>query len=173
MSKADWERVYTDAWSQFYTPEHMATILRRAAASGVKTWSILKLLAWFSTSVSLEGVHPLQGGVLRLKHRLDRRPQLGIEPAWIFYPRSAWDTVAKAAGLLGLAWKLNRVRKRIEADPDKRAYSDQALAAVRASDVDELELFTQTDAARNAVVHAREIDRITHTHMQRVPIAGG
>jgi hypothetical protein len=64
------------------------------------------------------------------------------------------------------------VRKRIEADPEKRSYTDQALAAVRDSDVDELELFTQTDAARHAVVHAREIDRITHPRIQKLPAAG-
>ena len=33
MSKEEWEEVYRDAWTTYYTPEHMETILRRGAAS--------------------------------------------------------------------------------------------------------------------------------------------
>ena len=161
MTQAEWERIYLDAWSLFYTPEHMATILKRAAATGVRTWSILKLLVWFSTSVAVEKVHPLQGGVLRLKDRRDRRPGLRIEPAWSFYPKFAWETVSKTARLLALGFRLNAVRKRIEADPDKEAYSDQALTPVRDDDAEALELFTQNDAARGAVKRAQKLAELT------------
>src|SRR5262245_5004348 len=34
MSKADWEAIYREAWSLYYTPEHSATLLRRAVATG-------------------------------------------------------------------------------------------------------------------------------------------
>ena len=161
MTQAEWERIYHDAWSLFYTPEHMATILKRAAATGVKTWSILKLLVWFSTSVAIEKVHPLQGGLLRLKHRLDRRPGLRIEPVWSFYPKLAWETVSKTAKLLALGFRLNAVRKRIEADPNKRAYTDQALTPVCEDDTEALELFTQNDAARGAVKRAQRLAELT------------
>src|SRR5262249_32778608 len=85
MSQEECERIYLDAWSLYYTREHMETVLRRAAATGVNTFSILKLLLWFSTSASLEKVHPLQGGVIRMKNRRDRRAGLPIEPRWQFY----------------------------------------------------------------------------------------
>jgi len=32
MSDAEWEDAYRAAWSAFYTPEHVRTILRRSAA---------------------------------------------------------------------------------------------------------------------------------------------
>ena len=32
MSDAEWEEAYRAAWANYYTPEHMRTILRRAAA---------------------------------------------------------------------------------------------------------------------------------------------
>ena len=31
MSDAEWEEAYQAAWQAFYTPEHIRTILRRAA----------------------------------------------------------------------------------------------------------------------------------------------
>ena len=73
MSQAEWEKIYMDAWSLYYTPEHMRTILKRAAAKGIKMFSVVKLLLWFSASPSVERVHPLQGGVVRLKSRRDRQ----------------------------------------------------------------------------------------------------
>jgi hypothetical protein len=35
MSKAEWERAYQLAWETYYTPEHMATVMRRAVATGM------------------------------------------------------------------------------------------------------------------------------------------
>src|SRR5262245_65038803 len=37
MSDAAWEKVYFDSWRQFYTPEHVETVLRRDAARGART----------------------------------------------------------------------------------------------------------------------------------------
>ncbi len=34
MSKHEWEAIYREAWSLYYTPEHMKTLLRRTAATG-------------------------------------------------------------------------------------------------------------------------------------------
>src|SRR3954465_13516872 len=33
MSKAEWERAYHDAWSHYYTPAHMRTLLKRGVAT--------------------------------------------------------------------------------------------------------------------------------------------
>ena len=61
MSKQDWDEIYREAWSLYYTPEHMRTLLRRAAATGVSMGSLVKVLVTFATTVRLENVHPLQG----------------------------------------------------------------------------------------------------------------
>jgi hypothetical protein len=34
MSKEEWEGAYRQAWAAYYTPEHMETVMRRAAATG-------------------------------------------------------------------------------------------------------------------------------------------
>ncbi|WP_018184488.1 B12-binding domain-containing radical SAM protein [Kaistia granuli] len=162
MSQQEWEGIYREAWRLFYSPEHMVTILRRAAATGVRTKSIQKLLIWFSTSVDVEHVHPLQGGVIRFKDRLDRRPGLPIEPAWRFYPHHAWETLSKSAKLIWLGLKLERERRRIEAMPDKKSYIDAALMPVVDDETETLEIFNQNEAARGAVRHAHQIDLLTH-----------
>ena len=84
MTKTEWEGIYREAWSLYYTPEHMATILRRAAATGIPLNSLIKALVPFATTAHLENVHPLQGGLFRLKRRSERRPGLPRENIAIF-----------------------------------------------------------------------------------------
>jgi hypothetical protein len=40
-------------------------------------------------------VHPLQGGIFRLKHPSERRPGLSRENPWFFWPRFTWETLVK------------------------------------------------------------------------------
>ncbi|NEV76203.1 radical SAM protein, partial [Rhodopseudomonas sp. BR0C11] len=35
MSRSEWEAIYREAWSRYYTPDHIETLLRRAAATGI------------------------------------------------------------------------------------------------------------------------------------------
>ena len=72
----DWERTYLDAWQSYYTPAHVETIMRRAAATGIGFGRLLGLLLECSKIVAIEKCHPMQGGIVRIKHRTDRRPGL-------------------------------------------------------------------------------------------------
>ena len=74
MSKDEFEQVYQDSWRVYYSPEHMKTVMRRAAATGISAGKILFLLVWYYGCAELEKIHPLQGGYLRRKYRRDRRP---------------------------------------------------------------------------------------------------
>ncbi len=59
MSDAQWRDIYREAWSLYFSPEHIQTLFRRAAATGVPMGSLLKILATFSQMVPVEGVHPI------------------------------------------------------------------------------------------------------------------
>ena len=157
MSREAWQAAYRDAWSQFYTPEHLETILRRAAASGICTHRLMMILLWFSAAVPLENVHPLQAGIFRLKRRTERRPGLPIEPVWVFYPRYIAETVRKYVGLARRLSELKSIRKRIVGDPDASRYMDTALVPVSDHSEDELELYTQTASAKVAVARERRV----------------
>jgi radical SAM superfamily enzyme YgiQ (UPF0313 family) len=156
MTKREWEDIYREAWSLYYTPKHMKTLLRRAAATGVPIGSLVKLLVIFGTSVRLEGVHPLQGGLLRLKHPSERRPGLPRENPFIFWPRFAWETLRKhvffASAIIALlpsAFALSR-------NPAARNYLDQALTPTSEEEYDTLALFTQNDAAQAAIPRSKK-----------------
>jgi len=170
MSKAEWEAIYREAWSLYYTPEHMKTLMRRAAATGVPTGSLLKLLVSFATTVRLENVHPLQSGILRLKHPSERRPGLPRERIWIFWPRFVWETLYKHAVLAGMIARLYMLKISIARDPDARAYTDRALTPVGDDDDASLDLLTKTAGASAAIAHVRRVAELTSARSgERLP----
>jgi radical SAM superfamily enzyme YgiQ (UPF0313 family) len=162
MTRAEWQRAYHDAWKRYYTPEHIETILRRARASGVNIYRLMLMMVAFATAVSVEGVHPLQGGVLRLKHPSERRPNLPVEPLWLFYPRFVGELAGKLFRLMLAVARIAWIFRRVARDPKGLLYTDLALTPVGEQEADTLELFTQSTAARAAVVHARKVKELTH-----------
>ncbi len=161
MSGQEWEAIYHEAWSLYYKPEHMKTLLRRTAATGGPMGSLVKLLLTFSTTDRLEKVHPLQSGILRLKHPSERRPGLPRESPWVFWPRFVWETLYKHAILAGLIGRLLVWKTAIARDPDARGYMDQALTPVGDDEDVTLDLLTKTTGARAAVAHAKKIAELT------------
>ena len=163
MSQREWEQIYWDAWQIYYTPEHIATILKRAKASGITIYRLMVIILWFASSLRVEKVHPLQGGILRLKSRHERRPELAVESPFVFYPRFAAEFVAKHARILREAWRIRRICDRVEANPANAHYTDAAMTPVTEDETETLEMFTQTSAARGAVAHAHKIKTLTAT----------
>ena len=101
MSDAAWEESYRAAWEAFYNPEHVRTILRRAAASELgRPKTTLTTLLWFKLVSSFEHVHPLEGGALRMKHRRDRRSRPAAGESPLFYPRYVAETRCEMLALL-------------------------------------------------------------------------
>ena len=63
----------------YYTDDHVETVLRRAVASGLKPTKMANILTAFAGGARIESVHPLQLGVIRRKDRTQRRSGLPIE----------------------------------------------------------------------------------------------
>ena len=161
MSSNEWQDIYHEAWSLYYTPEHMKTLLRRAAATGVPIGNLAKYLLTFSTTDRLENVHPLQGGILRLKHPSERRPGLSRVTPWFFWPRFGWETFVKHVVLTGAIVRLLIWQTAIMYSPDARDYMDQALTPVSDDDDETLDLLTKTTGGRAAVAHVKKIPELT------------
>ncbi len=155
MSRQEWQDVYLKAWHAFYTPEHMETVMRRAAACGIDPRKIKNIVLGFYGSQAIEGVHPLQGGLLRLKRRTDRRPGLPVVNPWVFYPAFAWETVVKLARYARLNHTYSRILKRVAADAAPGTYTDLALRPAADDDLDQLSIFELTDSAKKAAERAR------------------
>ena len=162
MSRDEWEAIYREAWSLYYTPEHMKVLLRRAAATGVPLRSLPKVLANFATAVRIEHVHPLQGGLVRFKHPSELRPGLPRASAWTFWPRFVGATLRKQALQVGTIAKLVLWAWRIALDPKARHYVDQALMPVREDDDQAFDLLTKTTGARAAIDHLKKVRDLTH-----------
>jgi hypothetical protein len=157
MSMPEWQQAYRAAWNAFYTPDHLEAILRRAAASGINIRSLMPVLLWFSSATLIENLHPLQWGILRRKYRKDRRPGLPIEPVWSFYPKLIADFTRKNIKLVRRWRMLNLLVRKIEADPAARLYADSAMTPVQDEDAAHMELYTQNEAARTAVIRERRV----------------
>ncbi|OCJ03731.1 radical SAM protein [Rhizobium sp. AC44/96] len=164
MTKQEWESIYQEAWSLYYSPEHMKTLLRRAVATGVPLASLVKVLVSFATTVPLENVHPLQSGLLRLKHPSERRPGLPRESALVFWPRFVAQTIAKHLSFGGTIARLAISAFFIARDKKTKSYMDQALTPVGDHEDETLELFTKTAGGLAAVSHIKKVAELTHAH---------
>jgi hypothetical protein len=127
MSADEWMRTYYDAWKSFYTWEHIETIFRRRHAEGHSVGKMLGQMMWFRGSMFVEGVHPLQAGIVRRKHRSERRPGFPRESVVAFAWRRVREIASEAVGTLRLVWRLHRLRRRVEQDPAGRTYRDIAI----------------------------------------------
>jgi len=157
MTEAEWTEAYRTAWGIYYTDEHFETIIRRAYASGINLRSLMPVLFWFSSAVPVEGVHPLQWGIFRIKYRHDRRAGLPLESPFVFYGRYAAD-IARKVVLVAKRWRhLKRIVRKVEADPHAKLYKDEALTPVVDEDAEHMELYTQNEAARTAVERERRV----------------
>jgi radical SAM superfamily enzyme YgiQ (UPF0313 family) len=158
MSREEWERAYRLAWDTYYSPDHVETILRRAAAKGMNAGNILFLITWFKGSHRIEKVHPLESGFFRMKFRRDRRSGLPIEPVWLFYPRYAWELLSNQVRWLSLYLRLRARYLKVKHDPEKRNYKDLALSPVTDEETETREMF-QSDAAQAYIASQQRIAR--------------
>jgi hypothetical protein len=161
MSDTEWEEAYRAAWARYYTPEHVRTILRRAAVNRLRYLnSILSTVLWFSLMIPYENLHPLEGGALRLKFRKDRRPGLPIEPPLVFYPRLLRDTVRKLQGYASTIMQYRRIMKEVRSAPDRASYSDAAIAPQQDQEFEKFDLYHATTGGEAALQRKLRVDAL-------------
>ncbi|HMJ09474.1 MAG TPA: radical SAM protein [Pyrinomonadaceae bacterium] len=156
MSRAEWERTYREAWETYYTDAHIETVLRRSIATGTSPGKTMFFIVWFKGCIDIEGIHPLEGGFLRRKVRINRRSEMPVENPLVFYPKFAAETLWKQLRWITLYARLRLIYRKVKHDPLKLEYMDQALEPVTEHE-EERELF-RSDAAQNYLdkVHRNE-----------------
>ena len=161
MSDVEWEDAYRLAWEHFYTPDHIRTILRRAAASRLgRPGTTLTTLLWFKLVNAYEGVHPLEGGAIRRKFRRDRRAGMRRESPLVFYPRYFGETVVKAWRYWTVYRECKTILNEVLSAPDRWTYSDLAIASPKADEFETLELYRETAGADAALARKHNSDAI-------------
>ena len=150
MTCDEWQGIYQRAWSQYYSMEHIETLLRRAVADGLPAKRLMLSLVVFRGMPLIEKVHPLQGGYLRRRIRRTRRPGSLPDVALLFYVRHWADTLGKAARLAALVWRVNNIRRRVIREHKSHGYTDMAIAKLPQEAEDKLEML-QVREHREAV----------------------
>jgi len=176
MSDAEFDQTYRDAWRAYYTPEHIETVARRhGAIKGRNPGEPARFMTMFKIMFEAEGIHPLEGGVVRMKYRRDRRHGLPLEPIGIFHYRLATETWKKLGIYARLAWQGWRIGRKVKLDPKRLDYTDLALEPVVEEDMDKLALFAETAGGGAAVSKKRGEDiaraRVAAAHNQQLAAA--
>jgi hypothetical protein len=128
MTTGQWQRAYHHAWLQYYSMDHIETLLRRAVADGIPAKRLMLSLVVFRGMPLIEDVHPLQGGYLRRKVRRSRRLGSPPENALLFYVRHWATTLVKIGRFVALVARVNRIRRRILREHARDGYTDMAIA---------------------------------------------
>jgi hypothetical protein len=154
MTSAEWQSIYDQAWHLYYSPQHIATLLRRAKVSGIRTTRLAFTIFYFYASYAFEHVHPLQSGVLRRKNRRQRRSTFPRENIAAYVLRRTRDFFKTYPPGLRFLWRLEVLRRKIEREPNEHAIPDLTLQPITDEYGAGLELFNATDSARHAADQA-------------------
>ena len=160
MTRRELQDIYREAWTRYYTRDHIETLLRRSVRCGIPLASLVKAIVPFIHMVPVENIHPLQAGLFRRKHRSERRPGLPRESIWAFYSSHVMATIANNLRLAGLIIWILRLKRRIERDPNMRSYMDVALTPVSDGE-EEFDLLTKTTGAKAAIDHLKKVAALT------------
>jgi radical SAM superfamily enzyme YgiQ (UPF0313 family) len=123
MSDEDLMRAYRDCWKSFYSKEHMQTLLLRR--KGSRRRLLFSALIWFCSNVFLVDAHPLIGGFVRRKGRLDRRPGFRRESFIPYYFRRVVESLTYGVQLAKMSWEIWRMTK-FASRPENEDYMDDA-----------------------------------------------
>jgi tRNA A37 methylthiotransferase MiaB len=173
MSDEEWDEACGAAWSAYFTWEHMETVARRhAALPNGRPKKALQYLNEFKMIYEIERLHTLEGGIIRRKRRRSRRPGLRLEPALLFYPRFAAETVVKIFRYWSGFRRQKALIRRILADPNRLAYTDLALQAPTEEEFETLGLFQDTTGGAQAVAKKHADDtRLEAVRLAHAPAA--
>src|SRR5207237_8821842 len=100
---------------------------------------------------SSAAVHTLGGGFIPRKRRQARRPGLTREPALLFYPKFAAESVRKAWSYWRGFRRAKGLLRRIVADPARHDYEDLATRPLDDNELKALDLFHETRGGEAAV----------------------
>ncbi len=159
MSRDEWRATYHEAWKTYYTDEHVETVLRRAIATGTSPGKTMFFIVWFKGCIGIEGIHPLEGGFLRIKVRKNRRSTMPIENPFVFYPKYYAQMLRKQFRWISLYTQMRLIYMRVRKDPKRFEYMDLALEPVNDHE-EERELF-QSDAAKSYIDKVHRIERLS------------
>lgn len=150
MSNQELLEVYRQAWDAYYTSEHVERVIARAKEWQFSMNKVKWMMLSFYCADKIEGVHPMDSGLFRLKYRRDRRIGLPWEHPVLFYTRYGWEIVSKHLQYVWMYLIFQRAYRRVikGAAP---VTGDVAMQPVQVEELDSLEIYNATPAAKIVV----------------------
>lgn len=161
MSREEWEAAYAQVSVNYYSDEHVETVIRRCVATGTSPGKTMSNLVWFRGNTVIEKAHPVEGGFLRLKFRRDRRPSLPMESPWVFYPKYVAETLWKQLQWISLFSRCYFILRKVIRDPQRFEYNDLAITPVMEDETETRELF-QSSEAHSYLVKIQQVEKLRH-----------
>jgi len=155
MTAKEWQDIYNRAWEEYYSYEHVERIIRRAKKWGYKTRKMMWMTLEFYACATIEKIHPLDGGIFRKKYRKDRRYGMPIENPVSFYLKYGWEILSKHVKFLKVYLNYRKIHARAMNDQIKVHERDIAMEPFNKAELNELELYKTTEAARAVAEKAR------------------
>ena len=152
MSDEEWEAAYREAWTTYYTFDHMETIIRRAyGLCGKARKSTFQRVMWYRLFPINWKIQPLEGGYFPLRYRQDRRTTLPKQSPLVFYPKYVYDLV-RFHLVMGYTYtRLKLIERKVRRDPRRKEYVDLAITPPSDSEFENLQLYSETSGGTKAV----------------------
>lgn len=107
MTTNEWISAYETAWTSFYSLENMEAILNRISPQNY--WDVFMKFIFYKNSLMIDKVHPMLGGIIRLKDRLQKRPGYSIESPFQHFIRRIKDTFHSIKCLIKIVLEMEEV----------------------------------------------------------------
>jgi len=127
MTRDELQQLYWQVWEQYYTPEHIARLLKRAIAFKLPVKELFKSVLGFYAAIHYDKVHPLQSGMLRRKVRTSRRVGMPIISIWGFYPKRFLEILQVQSGLIRFSFRMYRLLWRTQREMKHQNYHESFL----------------------------------------------
>jgi hypothetical protein len=122
--------------------------------------------------MQFEKVHPLQSGLIRMKHPSELRPGLPPENVLTFYARYFRDLIVRNAAFVRTMRWILATAWRIAHDRNRHNYIDIALTPIEDDEDETFDYLTKTDGAKAAIDHLKKVAELTHrVHAPAPPLA--
>ncbi len=109
MTKDELCESYHNAWRQFYSTEHMVSVLKSWRHDWLKYWDRLFFFAAYLYASTIERLHPMNCGFWTVRRRHDRRSGFAREGFIPFWWKQAIGIVSRAHGIVKLFFYLEEV----------------------------------------------------------------
>jgi len=109
MTPEELMQSYRNAWTQFYSIEHMVNVLKVWRHDRSYYWNRLFFFTAYSYASRIERLHPMNCGFWTVRHRNDRRPGFQPEGFFSFHWHRLLTITTRLWGIVKLFFQLEEV----------------------------------------------------------------